>query len=155
VTVLKRSREESSPQDKIGTMSGESGMIRVGSETIRVPDHAVDLRRAIESHLWSLAAQELPPRVFEYAAMHQLPVRRVTVRNQRTRWGSCSRRGTVSLNWRLIQTPPQVQDYIVLHELCHLREMNHSERYWREVARVCPDFETAEHWLKQHSALLR
>ena len=110
-------------------INGESGMIRVGSEQIRVPDHVAELRRAIESHFWSLAAQELPPRVFEFAAMHQLPVRRVTVRNQRTRWGSCSRRGTISLNWRLIQTPRQVQDYIILHELCHLREMNHSERY--------------------------
>jgi predicted metal-dependent hydrolase len=135
--------------------NGESGMIRVGSEKIRVLDHTLDLRRSVESHLWSLAAQELPQRVFEYAAEHQLPVRRVTVRNQRTRWGSCSRRGTVSLNWRLIQTPRHVQDYIILHELCHLREMNHSVRFWREVARICPDFETAERWLKQHSALLR
>ena len=74
-------------------INGESGMIRVGSEKIRVPDHASDLRRIIEGHWWSLAAQELPPRVFEFAAVHQLPVRRVTVRNQRTRWGSCSRRG--------------------------------------------------------------
>jgi len=136
-------------------INGDSGMIRVGSEQIRVPDHAVDLRRTIEDHWWSLAARELPPRVFEFAAVQQLPVRRVTVRNQRTRWGSCSRRGTISLNWRLIQTPRQVQDYIILHELCHLREMNHSERFWHEVARVCPDFETAERWLKQHSALLR
>jgi predicted metal-dependent hydrolase len=135
--------------------NGESGMIRVGSEKLDVPDRVVDLRGIIEAHLWTLAARELPPRVFEFAALYQLPVRRVTVRNQRTRWGSCSRHGTISLNWRLIQTPRQVRDYIILHELCHLREMNHSERYWREVARVCPDFETAERWLKQHAALLR
>jgi len=55
-----------------------------------------------------------------------MPVRRVTVRNQRSRWGSCSRRGTVSLNWRLLQTPAFVRDYVILHELAHLREMNHS-----------------------------
>jgi predicted metal-dependent hydrolase len=132
----------------------ESGMIRVGSEQISVPDHAVDLRRTIEGHLWSLAAKELPPRVFEFAALHQLPLGRVTVRNQRSRWGSCSRCGTISLNWRLIQTPRHVQDYIILHELCHLREMNHSHRFWREVERVCPEFEAAEQWLKRHALLL-
>jgi hypothetical protein len=77
------------------------------------------------------------------------------VRNQRTRWGSCSRRGNISLNWRLIQTPPFVRDYICLHELAHLRQMNHSERFWSEVARLCPDYLHAEKWLKQNSRLLR
>jgi hypothetical protein len=136
-------------------VNGESGRIRLGSEVIQVADPAADLRPAIERHLWRLAAKELPSRVLEYAAVHQVPVRRITVRNQRSRWGSCSRRGTISLNWRLIQAPPFVRDYICLHELMHLREMNHSARFWREVERVCPDYETAERWLKQHSALLK
>jgi predicted metal-dependent hydrolase len=136
-------------------LNGENGMIRFGGEVVQVSDAAADLRPAIEKHLWRLAAQELPARVLEYAALHQLPVRRITVRNQRSRWGSCSRHGTISLNWRLIQAPTFVQDYLILHELCHLREMNHSRRFWREVQRVCPDFETAERWLKQHSGLLR
>lgn len=136
-------------------VNGESGMIRFGGQAVRVADPAADLRPAIERHLWRLAAKELPPRILEYAALHRLPVRRTTVRNQRSRWGSCSRRGTISLNWRLIQTPLHVQDYIVLHELCHLREMNHSARFWREVERLCPGFEAAEQWLKQHSSLLR
>lgn len=135
--------------------NGERGLVQLGGEIVRVTDSEADLRPAIERHLWRVAATELPPRVLHHAAMHQLPVRRITVRNQKTRWGSCSRRGTISLNWRLIQTPPQVQDYIVLHELCHLREMNHSVRFWREVERVCPDFQAAEQWLKQHSQLLR
>jgi predicted metal-dependent hydrolase len=136
-------------------VNGESGHIRFGSETIKVADPTTDLRRLIENHLWRLAATELPPKVFEYAAAHQLIVRRVTVRNQRSRWGSCSRRGTVSLNWRLIQAPAFVRDYLILHELMHLRQMNHSARFWREVERVCPDYKVAERWLKQHSALLR
>jgi hypothetical protein len=82
-------------------------------------------------------------------------VRRVTVRNQRSRWGSCSRRGTISLNWRILQAPPAVRDYLILHELMHLREMNRSARFWREVERACPDYKQAERWLKHHSALLR
>jgi len=138
-----------------GGVNGESGHIRLGSEAIQVKDMAADLRRVIERHLWRLAARELPLRVLEFALSHQLTVSRVTVRNQRSRWGSCSRRGTISLNWRIIQAPSFVRDYLILHELMHLRQMNHSARFWREVERVCPDYQTAERWLKEHSELLR
>ncbi|HEY5481779.1 MAG TPA: SprT family zinc-dependent metalloprotease [Verrucomicrobiae bacterium] len=134
--------------------NGGSGVVRFGSEAVPIADANGDLRPAVERHLRQLAARELPPRVLELAALHNLPVRRVTVRNQRSRWGSCSRRGTISLNWRLVQAPDFVRDYIVLHELAHLKEMNHSRRYWGEVARLCPDFPAAECWLKQHSILL-
>lgn len=125
-----------------------------GAETVTMADATGDLRPAIERHLRRLAARELPPRVLELAALHRLPARRVTIRNQRSRWGSCSRRGTISLNWRLVQTPPFVRDYLVLHELAHLKEMNHSRRFWHEVACLCPDYRAAERWLKQHSRLL-
>ena len=135
--------------------NGEPGLIRFGSEALRIVDTPDDLRPVIERHLRKLAAQELPARVFELAVLHQLPVRRVTVRNQRSRWGSCSRRGTISLNWRLVQTPISVRDYLVLHELAHLKEMNHSRRFWNEVERLCPAFREAERWLKQHSSLIR
>ena len=134
--------------------NAESGVIRFGSESVRVKEPKADFRSLIERHLWRLAAKELPSRVAELAAAHQLPVRRITVRNQRSRWGSCSRKGTVSLNWRLIQAPAFVQDYIILHELMHFRQMNHSPRFWQEVERVCPDYLTAERWLKQNSSLL-
>lgn len=130
-------------------------VIRLGSEKLTAPDLASDLRPFVEGHLRRLAERELPLRVREYATVHQLVVRRVTVRNQRTRWGSCSRRGTISLNWRLIQTPPFVRDYIILHELMHLREMNHSPRFWRQVESACPDYSKAGQWLKHHSRLLR
>jgi predicted metal-dependent hydrolase len=132
-----------------------NGTIRLGLEKLTASHPASDLRPSVEKHMRRLAERELPLRVMEFAAVHQLPVRRVTVRNQRTRWGSCSRRGTISLNWRLIQSPPFVCDYIILHELMHLREMNHSPRFWRQVDRVCPDYSKAEQWLKQHSRLLR
>ncbi len=134
--------------------NGESA-IRLGSETLAAQTAPLDLRPLVESHLRRIAEEELPPRVMAFASIHQLAVRRVTIRNQRTRWGSCSRRGTISLNWRLIQTPSFVQDYIVIHELMHLREMNHSSRYWQQVESVCPDYMQAERWLKQHSMLLR
>jgi len=88
------------------------------------------------------------------AQQHEVTVAAVSVRNQRTRWGSCSRHGRISLNWRLIQTPVFVSDYIILHELMHRRQLNHSARFWQEVERVCPEYQKAERWLKQHSALL-
>ena len=134
--------------------NGDAGVIRFADQVVAAADAGGDLRPAIERHLRNVAAQELPARVLELAARHCLPVRRVTVRNQRSRWGSCSRRGTISLNWRLVQTPPFVRDYLVLHELAHLKEMNHSRRFWSEVSRLCPDFREAERWLKQHSSLL-
>ena len=129
--------------------------VRFGSEVVKVADVVTDFRPAIEKHLWRLAAQELPSRVQAYAAQHQVAVSRISVRNQKSRWGSCSRSGTISLNWRLIQTPLHVQDYIILHELMHLRQMNHSARFWREVKSVCPEYEIAERWLKQNASLLR
>jgi predicted metal-dependent hydrolase len=135
--------------------SDSSGnVVRFGSETVRVADGTLDLRPVIEKHLRKLAARELPARVMEFAAQHALSVRRVSIRNQRSRWGSCSSGGVISLNWRLVQTPPLVRDYIILHELMHLRQMNHSARFWNEVERVCPDYRTAKRWLKQNPGLL-
>ena len=135
--------------------AGEAGEIRVGTERLTLKNAAADLRSAIERHLRAVASRELPVRVAELAAQYQLLVRRVTVRNQRVRWGSCSRHGAISLNWRLIQLPEFVSDYIILHELAHLRELNHSDRFWREVERLCPDYRAAEKWLKVNRQLLR
>jgi predicted metal-dependent hydrolase len=122
---------------------------------MNVSDAHADLRPAIQKHLRALASKELTPRVMELAALHRVNVSRVTVRNQKSRWGSCSRRGTISLNWRLIQSPGFVRDYIILHELAHRRQMNHSEKFWQEVERLFPDYSQAERWLKQHANLLR
>ena len=135
--------------------AGANGSIRVGTEVVNVNQADADLRSPIERHFRFLARQELPARVAALAALHQLSVCRVTVRNQRSRWGSCSRRGAISLNWRLIQTPVFVRDYIILHELAHLREMNHSGKFWQEVERLCPEYRLAEQWLKTNRWLLR
>jgi predicted metal-dependent hydrolase len=135
--------------------SDADGWVHFGSERVKVSDAAADLRPAIQQHLRKLATRELPLRVMELAVFHGISVSRVSVRNQKSRWGSCSRRGTISLNWRLIQTPGFVRDYIILHELAHRRQMNHSAKFWREVERLIPDYLQARQWLKQHSKLLR
>jgi len=127
--------------------------IRFGEVTVVLKENE-ELRAAIERHIRIMAEKELPPVVAHYAQLHGLAVRRVTVRNQRSRWGSCSRRGVISLNWRILQAPLFVRDYLILHELMHLREMNHSRRFWAQVASVCPDYRIADRWLSQHSHLL-
>lgn len=123
--------------------------VRLGEFLIPV-NTAPDLRRDVELFLWKVAASELPARLAELSALHGIPVKRISVRNQRSRWGSCSRRGTISLNWRLIQVPPDVRDYILLHELAHVRHMNHSAAFWVEVQRLCPTWQSAELYLKRH-----
>jgi predicted metal-dependent hydrolase len=107
-----------------------------------------DYRQPILAHLRRLAERELPALTRELAQFHGIAIERVTIRNQKTRWGSCSARGTISLNWRLIQAPAFVRDYLIIHELMHRRQMNHSARYWKLVADAFPDYRRAEQWLK-------
>lgn len=110
-----------------------------------------DLKSTLFEHLQKLAVTELVTRTQELARLTNSQINRITIRNQRSRWGSCSIRRTISLNWRLIQTPQYVVDYIILHELMHLRQMNHSEKFWAEVESVCPLWREAEKWIKRHS----
>ncbi len=125
--------------------------IGIGSVSFPMPASGVPWRPHLERQLRAMAARELPPLVMAAAARFGVVVHRVQVRAQRSRWGSCSRRGTISLNWRLIQLPLAVRDYLIVHELAHLREMNHSDRFWRVVNDWDPAWREAERWLKRHS----
>ena len=95
------------------------------------------------------ARRELPARLRELAARHGVSVSRVTIRNQRWRWGSCSPRGHICLNWRLLQMPGWVRDYVLIHELMHLQRMDHSPAFWKLVAAACPDHEAARQYLRE------
>lgn len=116
----------------------------------------IETRRpaAVDAELRAKAAAELPPRLLALAAQHGLTVNRVTIRNQRSRWGSCSSHGHITLNFRLMLMPPEVREYILIHELMHLKQANHSIRYWRLVEAACPGFRDAERWLKKHGPSL-
>lgn len=94
------------------------------------------------------AKAELPPQLLGLAEFHGITVHRVTVRDQRSRWGSCSRRGSIALNWRLVLVPDFVREYVMLHELMHRHELNHSPRFWRLVAAACPRLVEARRWLR-------
>jgi predicted metal-dependent hydrolase len=128
--------------------TGRSRMLIVGDQRVRISPGTIDVRPAAELALRRIAVRELVPRLEAFAAEHGLKVTRISIRNQRSRWGSCSRRGVIALNFRLVQMPPAVCDYVLLHELMHLRQQNHSRRYWRLVAEVCPGFRDAERWLR-------
>lgn len=121
-----------------------------GTETMARPGDSEQLRAAFEARLRTIAAAELAGRCAALAQQHGLAVSRVTIRNQRSRWGSCSSRGAIALNWRLVQMPAEVSDYVILHELMHLRQPNHSRQFWREVASVCDGWRAAEKWLRAH-----
>ena len=110
-----------------------------------------DERRGLRAR----AGVELPARLLDLAAVHGLAVSRVSVRNQRTRWGSCGRAGRICLNWRLILMPDWVRNYIIIHELMHLRRLDHSSHYWRLVAAAYPDYGDARKWLRAHGPSLR
>jgi predicted metal-dependent hydrolase len=101
------------------------------------------------------ARKELPARLLELATEHGLAVTRVSIRNQRTRWGSCGRDGHISLNWRLVLMPPEVRDYVLVHELMHLRRLDHSRAYWKLVAAACPGYREARQWLRANGPSLR
>jgi hypothetical protein len=105
----------------------------------------------VERELRAHATLLLSPRLLELAALHGLAVTRVSIRNQRWRWGSCSRRGHVCLNWRLAQMPGEVRDYVLVHELMHLKRMDHSPEFWKLVEAACPDYQTARAWLRLHA----
>lgn len=79
----------------------------------------------------------------------------ISIRDQKTRWGSCSGRGNLSFNWRLILAPPEILDYVVVHELCHLTHMNHSKDFWGLVGKVLPDYKDRRKWLKENGHTLR
>ena len=104
--------------------------------------------------LLKLAKQVIPEKVAYYARLMGVTYGRISIRKQKTRWGSCSREGNLNFNCLLMMAPPEVLDYVVVHELCHRLEMNHSERFWTLVEKVMPDYRVSREWLKEHGGKL-
>ena len=123
----------------------ENSELRTPNSEPRTPD--------LDATVLARAKRELPARLLALAAQHGLTVARVSVRNQRWRWGSCSRRGHICLNWRLVDLPAWVRDYVMLHELMHLKRMDHSPRFWKLVAKACPEYQAARAWLRTFNRL--
>ena len=100
------------------------------------------------------ALKIIPARVEYFAKVIGVTYGKITIRNQKTRWGSCSSKGNLNFNCLLMLAPPEVLDYVVVHELCHRKQMNHSKAFWAEVEKVCPDYKAAKKWLKEEGSQL-
>ncbi len=107
-------------------------------------------RAALEKRYINAAKEYFPKRAAYFQQFTGGTYNRITIRDQKTRWGSCSAKGTLSFNWRLMLAPPAILDYVVVHELCHLTHMNHSPAFWQAVGEVYPDYRIARKWLKDH-----
>ena len=100
------------------------------------------------------ALSVIPDKVKYYAEIMGVTYGRITIRNQKTRWGSCSSKGNLNFNCLLMLMPDKVLDYVVVHELCHLRQMNHSKKFWKEVERYMPDYPNFKLWLNEYGGVL-
>ncbi|MBR3643415.1 MAG: M48 family metallopeptidase [Parasporobacterium sp.] len=139
--ILKKGEWIRTHQDKVRNrrrQAEETGGISY-EEIRRLADRAVEI---------------LPVKVAHYAAVLGVTYHKITIRNQKTRWGSCTQDGNLNFNCLLMLVPEEIQDYVVVHELCHRKEMNHSPRFWAEVARVIPDYSARRKWLKEHGGVL-
>ena len=128
----------------------------IESHRARLPDKT-DVPRLSMEELYALADQALnalPARAAHFAPLVGVTYGRITIRNQRSRWGSCSAQGNLNFNCLLMLCPPEVQDYVVVHELCHRKEMNHSPKFWAEVERVMPDYKIRLKWLKDNGTAI-
>lgn len=101
-------------------------------------------------NLADMALEIIPKRAEYYAEIMEVRYGRITIRNQVSRWGSCSAKGNLNFNCLLMLCPKEVLDYVVIHELCHLKEMNHSKKFWSLVEHFCPEYKQHKTWLKEH-----
>lgn len=130
-------------EEKSGWIEKHLAQLRRQNGSAEPAFTAAQLRQLAEA-----AQQDLPRRAARFAPLVGVSYGRITIRAQKSRWGSCSSKGNLNFNCLLMLCPEEVRDYVVVHELCHRKEMNHSDRFWQELARVLPDYEKQRKWLK-------
>lgn len=121
---------------------------------VYIADAEMDLSRPLKAYLKALAKSELPELVITAANRFGLKVKKVLVRDQKTRWGSYSTSGTLSLNWRLLLASEETRDYVIIHELMHMKRFDHSPEFWALVEAACPSYREHEAWLRTHQSEL-
>lgn len=120
----------------------------------RLPPAQPPLTEAELRALAAQAKQAIPERVAFFSQKIGVSYGRITIRSQKSRWGSCSSKGNLNFNCLLMLVPPEVRDYVVVHELCHRRQLNHASAFWAEVETILPDYRVHKKWLKDHGAAL-
>jgi predicted metal-dependent hydrolase len=141
---------------QVQSTNARRGLITIdtAARVIHIPGDAAHLGRRLEDWLKKLAKTELMEASSRYAKAMGVDFKRISVRDQKSRWGSCSASGDLSYSWRLILAPSHVLDYVAAHEVAHRQEMNHGPKFWRLVLKYCPHASEAKHWFKSHSAEL-
>ena len=124
--------------------------LRITQDAVLVPSGAALNGVALQAAFKVVARNALAAASDRYAAQAGCTYTRLTIRDTRSRWGSCSSAGALMYAWRLIMAPPAVLDYVAAHEVAHLREMNHAPAFWAIVARLCPDYENHRRWLREN-----
>jgi len=112
-------------------------------------------KKAIQDYYRKKAEEAVHDRLQNFNEHYGFKYNRVTLRNQKSRWGSCTSRGNLNFNWRLIMAPIEVIDYVIVHELCHLKQMNHSKNFWNLVAEMVPKYKVYRKWLRENQYLLK
>jgi predicted metal-dependent hydrolase len=125
-----------------------------GHPVIAVTGELPHVARRVEEFLTAEARKDFAVAVRRHTAQIGVAAKRITVRDTKSRWGSCSAKGALSFSWRLIMAPPFVLDYLAAHEVAHLRELNHSHRFWKLTRQLCPRTDEAEDWLKTYGSAL-
>lgn len=139
-------------QDRVGT---HPVFIQNGELHIQpVSPTKASLLRTLETFLKTTAQKYIIPRTKQLSQVMDIDYTTLTLRDQKTRWGSCSSQGGLNFNWRLVQYPTAVIDYVIIHELAHRREMNHSHRFWAIVAKYDPEYQSHRKWLQRYGSTL-
>lgn len=131
---------------------GAGRRVVVGDQTIAVPGAPEQVAARLQAHLKALARARLAVASDLYAERLGRPYQRISIRDTRSRWGSCSSRGTLMYSWRLVLMPQAVLDYVAAHEVAHLEQMNHSQAFWDTVTRIHGPYDTARSWLRRHGS---
>ncbi|UOF92114.1 M48 family metallopeptidase [Fodinisporobacter ferrooxydans] len=154
IQIVRPQNGQASPKKGHVAMEFKDGKLRI----IWLPDinrpHPLLVRRVLLEWYKQNARQLIPERVRLLSKRMNLSYNRITLKDQKTRWGSCSSLRNLNFNWRLIMAPPDVLDYVVIHELAHLREMNHSKQFWSIVEQFMPQYRIHKDWLKENGAQL-
>ena len=134
----------------LSVVRAADGRTRIEGDHLLVPDSRSGTTAAVRSFLIAQARQDLTAASTDYARQIDRNVGRITLRDTRSRWGSCTARGDLNFSWRLIMAPAEVLDYVAAHEVAHLAQMNHSAKFWGIVADLCPDYHVYRTWLRTH-----
>lgn len=130
--------------------------LKDGLMILQIPEapDRIKIKSFLKHWYISKATELLEQRIKIYSLSIGVSPKKLAVREQKTRWGSCSTKGNINLNWKLIMSPLQVIDYVVVHELCHMKEMNHSRKFWELVECIMPDYKVYKKWLKDNGYTL-